>query len=92
MACLISTWSWRFAFYVTGIGSLLWVVLWYFTYKETDRAGGGPAAPKVPWKELLANRTVLGLVLCKFFQDYLFYLFVTWLPAYLIMGPRDSPS
>jgi MFS family permease len=25
------------------------------------------------------------LVLCKFFQDYLFYLFVTWLPAYLIM-------
>ena len=36
--------------------------------------------------ELIKNRTVLGLILCKFFQDYLFYLFVTWLPAYLIMG------
>jgi len=43
-------------------------------------------APKIPWLELVRNRTVLGLVLCKFFQDYLFYLFVTWLPAYLIMG------
>jgi ACS family glucarate transporter-like MFS transporter len=86
MACLISKWSWRFAFYVTGVGSLLWVVLWCFTYQEpeTERAADR-AVPKIPWQTLLANRTVLGLVLCKFFQDYLFYLFVTWLPAYLIM-------
>ena len=26
----------------------------------------------------------MGLVLCKFFQDYSLYLFVTWLPTYLI--------
>jgi ACS family glucarate transporter-like MFS transporter len=86
MASLISTWSWRFAFYVTGSASLLWVVLWYFTYHETKtEPAAARAIPKIPWKELLGNRTVLGLVLCKFFQDYLFYLFVTWLPAYLIM-------
>jgi ACS family glucarate transporter-like MFS transporter len=24
--------------------------------------------------------------LCKFFQDYLFYLFATWLPGYLVLG------
>jgi ACS family glucarate transporter-like MFS transporter len=36
--------------------------------------------------ELLQNRTVVGLVLCKFFQDYLFYLFVTWLPGYLVLS------
>ena len=38
------------------------------------------------WRPLLASRTVLGLILCKFFQDYLFYLFVTWLPSYLFLG------
>ena len=36
--------------------------------------------------DLLRNRTVAGLVLCKFFQDYLFYLFVTWLPGYLVLS------
>jgi MFS family permease len=84
MAYLISHWSWRFAFYVTGLGSLLWVGLWYVTYHEPPRVAA-TAQVRVPWLELLANRSVLGLVLCKFFQDYLFYLFVTWLPAYLIM-------
>jgi MFS family permease len=87
MAWLISTWSWRFAFYVTGVGSLLWVVLWCFTYREIKaQPQPGKAVAQIPWRELLSNRTVLGLVCCKFFQDYLFYLFVTWLPAYLIMG------
>jgi ACS family glucarate transporter-like MFS transporter len=86
MAGLISLWSWRLAFGVTGIASLLWVVLWYFTYHETKAEQAATrAVPRIPWKELLGNRTVLGLVLCKFFQDYLFYLFVTWLPAYLIL-------
>jgi ACS family glucarate transporter-like MFS transporter len=86
MAALISTSSWRFAFYLTGLGSLLWVILWYFTYHETQtEPKAARAVSGIPWKQLLANRTALGLVLCKFFQDYLFYLFVTWLPAYLIM-------
>jgi MFS family permease len=86
MAWLISRWGWRFAFYATGLGSLLWVALWLLTYREIRRPAPAAAGkPRIPWKELLRHRTVLGLVLCKFFQDYLFYLFVTWLPAYLIM-------
>jgi cyanate permease len=74
----------------TGVGhhrSLLWVVLWCFTYEEIkEQREAAGAVAKIPWMELIRNRTVLGLVCCKFFQDYLFYLFVTWLPAYLIMG------
>ena len=81
MALAISRWGWRFAFYATGLGSLLWVVLWLLTYKDMrSESVTASAAPKIPWRELVSNRTVLGLVLCKFFQDYLFYLFVTGCP------------
>jgi ACS family glucarate transporter-like MFS transporter len=85
MAYLLARWGWRSAFYATGLGSLAWVALWYFTYQEN------PAAPvaettRLPVLALLRNRTVVGLVLCKFFQDYLFYLFVTWLPGYLVLS------
>jgi len=83
IAWLIANWGWRFAFYATGLGSLAWVALWYFTYAETKP---GPAPARIPMRDLLRNRTVVGLVLCKFFQDYLFYLFVTWLPGYLVLS------
>src|SRR5690606_30493167 len=86
MAYLIQLWNWRYAFIITGGGSLLWVALWYFTYRESKResVATGPAE-KVPWSKLLRHRSIVGIVLCKFFQDYSFYLFVTWLPAYLVM-------
>jgi ACS family glucarate transporter-like MFS transporter len=34
---------------------------------------------------MLTNRATLGLILTKFFQDYLLYLFMTWVPGYLVM-------
>ena len=86
MAYLIQAYSWRHAFIITGAASLLWVVLWMFTYQEKAVADPTAAAPaKIPWRELLRHRNITGIVLCKFFQDYSFYLFVTWMPAYLIV-------
>lgn len=86
MAWLISASSWRHAFLITGTASLAWVALWTFTYRETGKKEVAPAEtePRAAWGRLLRHRSVFGLVLCKFFQDYTFYLFVTWLPAYLI--------
>ncbi len=84
MALLIHHWGWRAAFYVTGAASLGWVALWCLTYVPKPQAG--TAAAKIPALKLLRNRTAIGLVLCKFFQDYLFYLFVTWLPGYLVLS------
>lgn len=85
IAYLMSAWGWRAAFVVTGFGSLAWVAIWYSTYKEAPiESAPEKRATKIPWRELLRHRTYLGLVLCKFCQDYLFYLFVTWLPSYLV--------
>ena len=61
------------------------MALWSFTFRERRKNEAAPASggPRVPWDILLRHRSVLGLVLCKFFQDYCLYLFVTWLPTYL---------
>jgi ACS family glucarate transporter-like MFS transporter len=88
MGFLISRWNWRAAFLLTGIGSLSWCVLWYFGFKDVTRqhdAGSAPAKVAIPWKQLLANRCALGLFIAKFLQDYVYFMFVTWLPGYLMM-------
>lgn len=84
---LMSAWSWRVAFYVTGIASLGWVALWFFTFREvkSDTTITSTAAEKVPWMELIKNRTILCLFISKFFQDYMYIMFVSWLPSYLVM-------
>lgn len=90
MAYLIANWGWRVAFAVTGIGSLLWCVVWYFGFKDLSDEKARKAGPKektpIPWKLVFTSRTLLGLTLVKFTQDYLQWMFFTWVPGYLIMG------
>jgi ACS family glucarate transporter-like MFS transporter len=83
MAHLIHFRDWRFAFYVTGIGSLAWAALWAATFRDSTPSNEG-LNRRVSLNEVLRQRTSCGLFLCKFFQDYLFYLFVTWMPGYLV--------
>jgi MFS family permease len=81
--------NWHIAFYVTGLGSLLWVALWFLTYR--DKAGSSvqpSAAPslkvRIPLMVLLKYRNTWAMICVKFCQDYLYYLFLTWLPGYLV--------
>jgi ACS family glucarate transporter-like MFS transporter len=90
MGFLIARYSWRWAFIVTGVGSLLWCVLWYCWNRGAGPSGQGTqisAKPKIviPWKQLLTNRCTLGLFFAKFCGDYLYFMFLTWVPSYLVM-------
>lgn len=88
MAFLVQGWGWQNAFFVTGFGSLLWCMLWYFGFKdraETQRKKDSAEKVVIPWKKLMTNRAIVGLIVTKFFQDYLLYMFLTWVPAYLVM-------
>jgi ACS family glucarate transporter-like MFS transporter len=90
MAFLIANWGWRTAFVVTGLGSLLWCIIWYFGFKDLSdvkaKEDGTKEKVSIPWKIIFTNRALIGLTLVKFTQDYLQYLFFTWVPAYLVMG------
>ncbi|MGA2989493.1 MAG: MFS transporter [Candidatus Korobacteraceae bacterium] len=89
MAFLIKQWGWRVAFYATGLGSLLWCVVWYFWFQDRSdiraKQSGQKQKVKIPWGEVLHNRTLLGIIVVKFTQDFLQWLFLTWVPSYLIM-------
>ena len=90
MGFLIAQYSWRMAFVITGLGSLSWCVLWYYWYKDPSRQSereANAAKPKmvVPWAQLLTNRCTLGIFFTKFCGDYLYYMFLTWVPSYLVM-------
>lgn len=92
MGFLIAQYSWRMAFIITGLGSLLWCALWYFWYQEKQSsalpADTGKESKKkqaTPWLQLLTNRCTVGLFLTKFCGDYLYYMFLTWVPSYLVM-------
>jgi len=82
--------NWHVAFYLTGLGSLAWVILWFATYREKpatpahDMSRNQPAAVRVPLLMLLKFRNIWAMIVIKFCQDYLYYLFLTWLPGYLI--------
>ena len=92
---LIAQYSWRAAFYITGLGSLFWCALWYFFYQEKSATKDAVQVkatadvklpkPRTPWLQLLTNRCTLGLFLAKFCGDYLYYMFLTWVPSYLVM-------
>lgn len=88
MGFLIAQFSWRLAFLITGLGSLSWCVLWYYWYKDASAQPGTNAAKGkvvVPWKQLLTNRCTVGIFFTKFCGDYLYYMFLTWVPSYLVM-------
>ena len=86
-------WQWAFAF--TGGFSLLWVILWWTTYRnpEHDKKLGAaeltyirsdPAEPatRVPWRRLLGYRQTWALLIGKGVTDPVWWFLLFWLPKY----------
>jgi len=91
MVFLITTWGWRVAFFITGFGALAWCALWMMFFTDLSqvsaaKGGGNVKAEKIKWTVLLRNRAILGLIVVKFTQDFLQWMFLTWIPAYLVSG------
>jgi MFS transporter, ACS family, glucarate transporter len=91
--------NWRAAFVAFGTLGLAWCALFsrWFRDRPSDHpsvnaqelrlieAGGGPAAlhVDVPWRKLLANRSVWLLCIQYFCVSFGWYFYITWLPTYL---------
>jgi MFS family permease len=85
---LLVHWGWRFTFRLVGFAALLWLVPWLWATRGRLGPSRRPAsAARVTVQHLrllLTNRNLIGICLGFFCFDYYWYLFVTWLPDYLV--------
>ncbi len=78
--------GWRASFAVLGAAGLLVAVVWAVVCRDLPRSRETAAriAGPVQWGRLLRQRTVCGLLLGFGGTVYVTWLYVTWLPGYLV--------
>src|SRR5882724_4913364 len=85
--------SWKLFFLVTGLIPLIWLLPWtgFLNRWEGDRAAENRFKPQIrndPFLAsflLLRHRSVVGIFLGFFAYDYVWFVFITWLPGYLVL-------
>lgn len=93
-AVMIATLGYRGFFLAVSLVPLVWLAPWFRFWATrsdgtTTPGGGAPALQPFSFVRgiaLLKERSVLGIVLGYFAYDYVWFVYVTWLPSYLIMG------
>lgn len=99
VATLIHYWGWRVAFIATGSLGFIWLACWLYLYdtptnhrmlssnERTLIASESELLPvqrSIRWLDLLKFRQVWALTIARFLEEPLFWLFLFWLPKYMV--------
>ncbi len=89
--------GWQMFFFTTGILPLIWLLPWMLFLRkwdrpETDKTTGRTGASFLESFALLKQRSALGIFLGFFAYDYVWFLFLTWLPGYLRIERKFSTT
>src|SRR5215813_4304944 len=99
-AYLLARYSWKLFFVGTGLIPLVWLLPWsrFLSKWETrDREQATPEREKhqmslrESWM-MMRRRTVFGIFLGFFAYDYVWFIFITWLPGYLSLERHFTPN
>lgn len=90
------TFSWQWAFIVTGAVGFLWLIAWLIIYRspedhprvsaaELAYIRSDPLEPveRVPWAKLLTYRQTWAFIAAKFFSDPIWWFYLFWMPKFL---------
>jgi len=92
--------SWRLFFLVIGLVPLIWLLPWnrflqkWETQSAQAKIDGARNSSQIPFLQtlmLLRRRSVFGIFLGFFAYDYVWFVFITWLPGYLSLERNFSP-
>jgi ACS family glucarate transporter-like MFS transporter len=95
---LIAMYGWRMLFVIGGLVPLLWIVPWMSALRRWEAPGtrvassGSNRFTFASSFGLLRHRTVLGTFLGFFVFDYVWFVFVYWLPGYLRLERHFTPA
>ena len=87
--------GWYWAFVITGLLGLLWLVLWWTLYDRPERHPRVGAAElsyicsdppessvRVPWVSLIGYRQTWAFAAAKFLTDPIWWLYLFWMPDF----------
>jgi MFS family permease len=96
---LIALYGWRAFFVMSGLAPLVWIVPWLVILRRWEAPGravrtsdGSNPFTFASSFGLLRHRTVLGTFLGFFAFDYVWFVFVYWLPGYLRLERHFTPA
>lgn len=92
---IMAAYGWRQSFYVCGILSLVWIIVWAFVFTEhpadhpritaEELAKLPPAkkkSPPVPWGPLF--KKMMPVTIVYFCYGWTLWLFLSWIPQYFL--------
>ena len=97
IAAIIVAFSWRMSFYILGLLSLVWAIIWLLYFRddprkhpgitEQDLEGLPPSTVaalrrEVPWGPLL--RRIMPVTLTDFCYGWILWLYLNWLPSFFL--------
>ncbi|MEJ0070901.1 MAG: MFS transporter [Pseudomonadota bacterium] len=91
---LIATYGWREMFFIVGLGALVWLIPWFLIApsRSEDVAKDRAAFGLAECGALLKKRVVWGLMIGHFGVLYVVYVYITWLPGYLVLARASRSS
>lgn len=86
-AWLIVAYGWREMFIIIGLVSLLWLIPWLMVAprQEEDVDKIKSNFTRMELIALLKKREIWGIILGYFGYLYVFYVYITWMPSYLVL-------
>ncbi|HJZ22085.1 MAG TPA: MFS transporter, partial [Bradyrhizobium sp.] len=97
IAAIILAFSWRMSFYILGLLSLAWAILWLLYFRDDPRGHPGitdqdleglpPSSVaavrrQVPWGPLL--KRIMPVTLTDFCYGWILWLYLNWLPSFFL--------
>ena len=87
---VMARYGWRPTFVLFGLLSLLWLWPWLRATSNGETRSNVLQRDVIPYRLLLAERSVWGTSIGHFCGNYAFYFALSWLPTYLINVEHQS--